>query len=30
VERPDWIIAAEYWMYRVGGFIVLNVLGDPA
>lgn len=30
VSRPDWIIAAEYWMYRVGGFVVLNLLDEPA
>lgn len=28
--RVDWILAAQYWTYRAGGFVVLNVLDDPA
>jgi len=24
------MFSAEYWAYRVGGFVVLNVLDDPA
>ena len=27
---PDWIIAAQYWTYRVGGFVTLYVLDEPA
>jgi hypothetical protein len=28
--RANWIFAAQYWAYRAGGFVVLNVLDDPA
>ena len=26
----DLTTLAEFWVYRAGGFIVLNVLDDPA
>lgn len=26
----DWMTLAQYWAYRAGGFVVLNVLDDPA
>jgi hypothetical protein len=30
VLTPELIVLAQYWAYRVGGYIVLNVLDDPA
>lgn len=30
MNRANWIVAAQYWAYRAGGFVVLNVLDDPA
>jgi hypothetical protein len=30
MSQADWIVTAQYWAYRVGGFVVLNVLDDPA
>ncbi len=28
--RRRWTLAAQYWTWRAGGFVVLNVLDDPA
>jgi len=25
-----WLLAAHYWSFRMGAFVVLNVLDDPA
>ena len=30
MTQADWIVAVQYWAYRAGGFVVLNVLDDPA
>jgi hypothetical protein len=30
VDITEFITVAEYWTYRLGGFVVLNVLDDPA
>lgn len=30
MSQADWIVAVQYWAYRAGGFVVLNVLDDPA
>jgi hypothetical protein len=30
VSREEWISKLEFWAYRLGGFIVLNVLDEPA
>ncbi len=30
MSQTDWITAVQYWAYRVGGYVVLNVLDDPA
>jgi hypothetical protein len=30
VPTPEFIALARYWACRLGGFIVLNVLDDPA
>ena len=30
MELIDAIAAAQMWAYRLGGFVVLNVLDDPA
>ena len=27
---PEFLLAGEFWFYRVGGFVLLNVLDDPA
>jgi hypothetical protein len=28
--RSPWLPAMQYWAWRAGGFILLNVLDDPA
>jgi hypothetical protein len=30
VADSKWIELVEYWTYRLGGFVILNVLDDPA
>jgi hypothetical protein len=30
VIAPELFERAQYWAYRLGGFVVLNVLDDPA
>jgi hypothetical protein len=25
-----WLAQAEYWAYRVGGYLLINVVDDPA
>jgi len=30
VTAADYFRLAEFWAYRIGGFVVLNVLDDPA
>jgi hypothetical protein len=30
VMPPDLIERAEFWLYRLGGFVILNLLDDPA
>lgn len=30
VNVTELIALAQFWAYRLGGFIVLNVLDDPA
>ena len=30
MNPPSWIVTAQFWAYRAGGFVVLNVLDDPA
>ncbi len=30
MSLEKWLLLTEYWAYRVGGFVVLNVLDDPA
>jgi hypothetical protein len=30
VNASCFIANAEYWTYRFGGFVLLNVLDDPA
>ena len=30
MDQPDWFFAMQYWTYRVGGFVLMNVLDDPA
>jgi hypothetical protein len=27
---PSWFVTVQFWAYRAGGFVVLNVLDDPA
>lgn len=27
---PEILLLGELWFYRVGGFVMLNVLDDPA
>jgi len=27
---PEVLLAGEFWFYRVGGFVLLHVLDDPA
>lgn len=27
---PEILLLGELWFYRVGGFVLLNVLDDPA
>lgn len=28
--QEPWFATAQYWAYRAGGFLLLNVLDDPA
>jgi hypothetical protein len=30
VEIEEFFASAQYWGYRLGAFVVLNVLDDPA
>jgi len=30
LTSPEVLLAAEFWFYRIGGFVLLNVLDDPA
>ena len=30
MNPPSWFVTAQFWAYRAGGFVVLNVLDDPA
>ena len=30
MSGADWIFKVQYWAYRAGGFVVMNVLDDPA
>jgi hypothetical protein len=30
MPSADWTIALHYWAYRVGGFVALHILDDPA
>jgi len=27
---PDSLAQAEFWFYRIGGYLLINVLDDPA
>jgi hypothetical protein len=27
---PDSLALAEFWFYRIGGYLLINVLDDPA
>jgi hypothetical protein len=30
VTAADFFLGIQYWAYRLGGFVVLNILDDPA
>lgn len=30
MDTTEYFGQAQYWLYRVGGFVVLNLLDDPA
>jgi len=30
VSAAEFLQQAEFWAYRLGGFVILNVLDDPA
>jgi hypothetical protein len=30
VFTAEFLVRAEFWAYRVGAFVILNVLDDPA
>jgi hypothetical protein len=30
MDQAEFIASTQYWLYRLGGFVVLNVLDDPA
>jgi hypothetical protein len=29
-NTTPWIEMLEFWLYRVGGFVLLNLVDDPA
>jgi hypothetical protein len=30
VVIEEWMVQAQFWAYRLGAFVLLNVLDDPA
>ncbi len=29
-EEGSWLETPQFWFYRIGGFILLNIVDDPA
>jgi len=30
MDKLSWIVEVQYWAYRVGGYVMLNLMDDPA